>query len=161
MKKLPLILTIFFTLVIESNAQLPTEGTIYRVIDGDTYYLSNGMKLRLIGINTPEVQSSYRNAEFYGSQASMYARKWLLNRKVTIEYDRQYYDRYDRLLVYLYVGDTMVNQWLVQQGYANVMTIAPNTRYVNLFVASESYARKMLLGMWDPKKVLQWQERRK
>jgi len=70
---------------------------------------------------------------------------------VRLELDVQERDRYGRLLAYVYVGDMMVNAELARRGYAQVMTIPPNIRYQERFLALQREAREQKRGLWaDP-----------
>jgi micrococcal nuclease len=71
--------------------------------------------------------------------------------QVRIELDTQERDRDGRLLAYVYVADQMVNAELVRRGSAAVMTVQPNVRHRDLFVALEQEARDNRRGVWaDP-----------
>ena len=93
---------------------------VKRVVDGDTFILSNGEKIRLTGIDTPEShdnpkakRDSQRSGKDImtitqqGKEAAQFVRKLAEGKKVRIEYDVQKRDRYGRLLVYAYDIDTL------------------------------------------------------
>ena len=69
-----------------------------------------------------------------------------------IEYDRGRFDRYRRTLAYIYVAtdstELFVNDFLVRNGFARVLSISPNTRYWVLFERSVRYARANELEIW-------------
>jgi micrococcal nuclease len=67
---------------------------------------------------------------------------------VRLELDVQSWDRYQRLLAYVYVGDLMVNAELVRQGYAQVATYPPNVRYADRFRQLQQEARAAGAGCW-------------
>jgi len=90
------------------------------VIDGDTFILSNGEHVRLIGMNTPERgQRGYENA----TEALV---SLLDNRKIVLEKDVSERDKYSRLLRYVYADGEFVNEALVKRGYAKLMLIKPD-----------------------------------
>ncbi|MFQ5539639.1 MAG: thermonuclease family protein, partial [Candidatus Binatia bacterium] len=65
------------------------------------------------------------------------------------EFDVQQLDRYKRLLAYVYLEDgTFVNAWLVEHGYAQVMTISPNVKHQELFLKLQREAREGRRGLW-------------
>lgn len=108
-----LIVGIFLTgMFSASSAQLNTN-----VIDGDTITLSNGDKVRLLQIDTPELST----AECFGTEARS-ALVALLNSpgELTIKVDPKLdkVDRYGRLLRYVFVGKTNVNLKMVEIGAA-------------------------------------------
>ncbi len=112
--------------------------TVTRVIDGDTFLLSNNERVRLIGVDTPEKHQSKkleRDAERsqkdkktiqkLGEEASDFAKKIIEGKRVRLERD-QYSapkDKYSRLLRYVYLEDgTLINALLIKEGYANAYT---------------------------------------
>lgn len=121
---------------------------VAEVIDGDTIKLTNGEKVRYIGIDTPELHSSRDKIEYYAEEAYRANRKLVIGKKVTLEFDVQKRDRYGRLLAYVYVDGLMVNEWLVANGYARVATFPPNVKYAERFRRLEREARKQRLGLW-------------
>ena len=60
-----------------------------RVIDGDTIELSNGEKIRLIGVDTPETKHPRKPVEYYGKEASAFTKKMVEGKEVRLEYDVQ------------------------------------------------------------------------
>lgn len=125
---------------------------VVRVVDGDTIVINYGSKkekLRLIGINTPETKHPTKGVEPYGREASAYVKNLLGNRDVKVKFDVQKRDRYGRLLGYVYLKDgTFVNARLVEEGYAQVMTIPPNVKYADHFKLLQRKARFTKKGLW-------------
>src|SRR5262245_15738931 len=119
---------------------------IDRVVDGDTVRLAGLGRVRLIGVDTPEV---YFKTECYGRQASNFTKRLLPpGTPVTYRFDVQHRARYGRELAYLYKGSTFVNAELVKRGYAVPLTIPPNVRYAHRFVALSRAARDAGRGLW-------------
>lgn len=113
------------------------EFDVVRVVDGDTIvvdYYGAYEKVRLIGIDTPEsVHSDESKNTVAGVNASEYTKKLLADEQVTLEFDVEKRDQYDRLLAYVYVGNEMVNKKLLEDGIAVIATYPPNTRYLKDF----------------------------
>ncbi|MBE0673771.1 MAG: thermonuclease family protein [Bacteroidales bacterium] len=130
--------------------------TVTRVVDGDTFWIddgsSEGLKIRLIGVDAPEPRNSGKKLKgYFGSESSGYLAQLIEGRKVRLEYDVSRYDRYGRTLAYVYLDDgTFVNADLVRKGYATVMTMPPNVRYADEFVRLAEKARKQKKGLWKP-----------
>jgi len=131
-------------------------GTVVRLVDGDTIHVQvNGHveKVRYIGVNTPEIHHPRKGEEPGGREAREVNRRLVEGRSVRLEPDVQQRDRYGRLLAYVWVrredgGEVMVNAELVRLGYAQVMTIPPNVRYTNTFLAFQRQARDGHRGLW-------------
>lgn len=131
----------------------PKEATRYvrvvRAIDGDTLEVQGGEHVRLIGVNTPEIHHPTKGVEPYGAEAAEFTRKFVEGKYVRLEKDVEERDRYGRLLAYVYLVDgTFVNAELVEQGYAQVMTVPPNVRYQDLFLQLQREAREAGRGLW-------------
>lgn len=128
--------------------------TVTKVSDGDTFWVKypsgKEEKIRLIGINAPESRKTgNREAQYFGKEASEFAKRLLLNKQVTLEFDVQKTDRYKRTLAYAYLSSgTMVNALLVKEGYAQVATYPPNVKYQELFQKLEKEARAAKKGLW-------------
>jgi len=119
------------------------------VIDGDTIVLENGEKVRYIGIDTPEYDFNETGAsECFGRQARERNRELVQNKAVTLRRDVSDRDVYGRLLRYVYSGEVMVNKLLLEEGYADIMSIPPDTAHKNAFEEIREYARKVPLGLW-------------
>ncbi len=126
----------------------PSLYTVLRVIDGDTIEVESLGKIRYIGIDTPELATKDAPAEYYAQEAKRANQKLLEVHQVRIETDLQATDSYGRTLAYVYVGDLFVNAYLIEKGYARVMTIPPNVKYKNLFEALEQEASEEKQGIW-------------
>ncbi len=112
-------------------------ANVTRIIDGDTFEISTGEKIRLICINTPEKN------EIGFQEAKDFLSNLILNKTVVLEKDITNRDKYGRLLRYVYVNEThrlnisdkknlivineiFVNKELVQQGYAQIYRYEPD-----------------------------------
>ncbi len=89
-------------------------AVVERVIDGDTIVIDSGESVRLLGINAPE------RGEHYSDEAKKFLEGMVVNKTVRLEYSGTKYDKYGRLLAYLYIGKEDVNIELVRNGLANV-----------------------------------------
>ena len=130
---------------------------IHRVVDGDTFWLINAKgekeKIRFIGIDAPEAKNYGKKVkQYYGKESTNFLTNYLKGKKVRLEYDVQKKDQYGRTLAYVYLEDgTFLNDYLIRNGYAKVVTFPPNVKYHKRLLASERYARQHSLGMWKEK----------
>lgn len=87
---------------------------VTRVIDGDTFETETGEKVRLIGINAPEI------TDIFGQEAKQYLSELIENRIVDLQSDiiSNDRDRYQRLLRYVIIDGVDVNKKMVSDGYA-------------------------------------------
>jgi len=123
---------------------------IVKVIDGDTIELKNKMRIRLIGINTPE-----KDMYFY-EEAKEFMKILVQNKQVKLERDVTNKDIYGRYLRYVYLPDLFVNLEMIRCGFANVYTYPPDVKYTYKFLEAERAARENEAGLWQksPTEVL-------
>lgn len=129
-----------------------SDYTVTRTSDGDTIQVKMGDKtetVRFIGVDTPETHDPRKSVQCYGQQAAAKTKEWLLGKQVRLETDPNDSDRdkYKRLLRYVYVGDMLVNQELIKEGYAFTYVVFPFTK-IDDFRASEAEARAANRGLW-------------
>lgn len=138
-----------------------SQATVVRVIDGDTavFRLEDGAteKTRFIGIDTPE---STNSIEQYGREAAAYTKRALsAGQTVFLERDVEERDRYGRLLAYVWLEEPtsvdetairlhMLNARLALDGYAQQMTVQPNSKYAEYFREFVGEARAQETGLW-------------
>jgi micrococcal nuclease len=134
----------------ESHSAPPQAALVVRIVDGDTLVLAGGTRVRVLGIDAPEMEKDGRPADFLAHQAKATLGELTLNRKITLSYDRLRYDHYGRLLAYLFLPDhTLVNAELVRRGLARVYFIAPNLRYQKVLLAAQQEAIQAQRGVWQ------------
>jgi micrococcal nuclease len=122
-----------------------------RVIDGDTIVVETVGKVRLLGINAPEMKDRHRGVQLFGMESSQFTEQNLLGKQVRLEYDARKVDKYGRTLAYVYVDDIFFNAELVMQGYALVYAKHP-FKYLDEFRRLEEEARKNGRGLWSYKR---------
>ena len=119
-------------------------------MDGDTLVLAGGVKVRVLGIDAPEMERDGHPPEFLAHKAKAALAELTLNRTVGLEYDRLRYDHYGRLLAFLLLPDhTLVNAEMVRRGLARVYFIAPNLRYRETLLAAQQEAIEAQRGVWQ------------
>jgi micrococcal nuclease len=127
----------------------PQEARVVHVWDGDTVTLAGGQRVRLLGIDAPELEREGWPAEFLAHKSTAVLAQIILDKRVRLEYDQLRYDQYGRLLAYLFLQDgVMVNAELVRQGLAHVYIVAPNTGYQEELLAAQHEAMEARRGIW-------------
>jgi len=124
-----------------------TVAVIEFVVDGDTVFLDDGRKVRLLGIDTPEVGD---NLECYGDEATTLLRQLLPEgTPVWVLPDIDPLDQYGRSLLFIYTdAATNVNLELVRQGAAEVVQYDPNFLLQDALRAAERQAQSVGAGRW-------------
>ncbi len=134
----------------EKLSEKPPKGEflISRVIDGDTIVLNNGYKVRLIGIDAPEIEHENIPAEEFGYESKRFLKETAEGKRCMLEYEpSETYDKYGRLLAYVFVYNKLLNSEIIKQGYALVYTRFPFSKEAE-FINLEKEARRKGVGIW-------------
>lgn len=150
-KPIAIILIIFVgSLVLCPPLSAETWVRVRWVDDGDTVVLEDGRRVRYIGINTPEIEHGKQPAEPFGNRARSFNIQLVLQKPVRLSFDRERRDHYGRMLAYVYLRDgSLVNQRLVQQGYAHVLYRPPNVAQHELLLKAQRKAMDQSAGIWE------------
>jgi endonuclease YncB( thermonuclease family) len=143
---------------------------VVHVVDGDTLDIDalDGDKprtrIRLWGVDTPEVARAGKPDMHFGPEASRFAGETLEGRKVHVVLSPlNTRDRYNRLLAYIFLerGGVMFNELLIEQGYAYADPRFDH-HYRDQFRATEQRARRAGVGLWGnvtPDDMPPWKQR--
>ena len=125
----------------------PTEAVVADVIDGDTIELETGERVRYLLVDTPEITNGKN--ECFGQQARDFNAEYVLGQEVTLTYDVECADAYDRLLAYVEVPDGELNSLLIARGYGCVLDIPPNGEdRADEFKTLQEAAQEQKAGLW-------------
>ncbi len=140
-----------------------TRVRVTRIVDGDTIYVrfSSGLeeKVRLIGVDAPEINHPTKGKEPFGEESAEYAYDMLDNIVAWLEFDEGERDQYGRMLAYLWlekpeaaseteIRAKMFNARLLLDGFARQVIFQPNIKYVEYFSAFVNEARRDKRGLW-------------
>ena len=118
------------------------------VTDGDTIVVSSLGPVRLIGIDTPEMNYDLGVPQPLAVEAREFCKRLVLRKTVSLEFDEVKRDKYGRALAYVFAVDTFVNAELVKAGLARAYNIPPDDRYKDELKRLERDARAKRLGRW-------------
>lgn len=129
------------------------------VYDGDTLLVTdikgnNKRKIRIIGIDTPEVKHHQQKAQLYGAKARAELRVLLkeANYQIFLAFGKEKFDRYKRTLAHVYLADgTNISEWLLQRGFAKTLSIPPNVKHATCYKNVERKAQQQQLRLWKLK----------
>lgn len=127
---------------------------VVKVVDGDTLdVLMNGkpVRLRLIGLDTPETVDPRKPVQCFGKAASDRAKEMLSGKTVQLEYDasQNILDKYGRTLAYVFLpSGTNFNGFMIAEGYGHEYTYNLPYKYQSEFKAAEKNAREQKKGLW-------------
>jgi len=128
-----------------------TEGRVVRIIDGDTIEVDIGglrRKVRYIGIDCPETGHPPATAEPFSAQATARNAELVKGKIVRLEKDVSETDRYGRLLRYVWVGDTLVNEALVCAGLCRAVSYPPDVTRQSRLAQCQREAQQVGRGLW-------------
>lgn len=138
-----------------STSRSPNEGVVTRIVDGDTIrvdILDTNERVRLIGIDAPEVAKEGQAGECFGGEATGRLAELIpVQSTVRLVRDNEARDAYGRLLAYVYRpgDDLFVNLRLVTEGFALPLSIRPNTAHADEFAAARRQAEAEGRGLWS------------
>jgi micrococcal nuclease len=129
--------------------------TVIKVVDGDTIWVDNGgrMKIRMIGLDTPETVDPRKPVQCFGREASAQAKTILGGQSVYLETDssQDTIDKYGRTLAYVWIASgRLFNLDMIADGYAFEYTYDLPYRYQADFRAAQNDARAHDRGLWSP-----------
>ena len=122
---------------------------VKKIYDGDTIgVVLDGRfeKIRLIGIDAPELDQRP-----WGRKAKEYLESLLAvaNSRISLEYDIEQRDKYGRILAYIWIQDgRMLNEEMLEKGFAVLFTFPPNVKYVDRLRAAQKKVRENKIGIW-------------
>lgn len=122
-----------------------TDCVVTRIVDGDTIICAPNQRVRLIGMDTPEM----RHVPFGRQARDTLAMLVPAGARVQLEPDVERTDRYGRTLAYVWRDAMLINWWLVRSGWARTLTVPPNVRYVDPLREAQRAARAEGRGLWD------------
>jgi micrococcal nuclease len=146
------IVFLFFFISAISNAAELVE--VIKVFDGDTIRIKDGRRIRLLGINAPEIKheegkTKYQKAEPYGDHSKKYLKTRLFRKKVLLELDHEHLDHYNRTLSYVFLSDgTFINEKMLEQGLAYCLPKSPNKRHEKRLLKAQQKAMDSKRGLW-------------
>ena len=149
-----LIIIVSYFVIFNNNNNSKIEVRLISCIDGDTARFivnSKEEKVRFLGVDTPE---STNYIEDYGVEASNYTCSMLKNaNNIYIEYDlnSDKYDKYNRLLAWVFVDNNNLSELLLSKGYAEVKYIYDNYKYINNLCSIQKKAYNDKIGIWSSK----------
>lgn len=130
------------------------EVSLVSCVDGDTakFKTSEGVfTTRFLAIDTPETVHPTKEVEAFGKEASEFTCNMLTNaKKIVLEYDAdsEKYDKYGRLLAWVYADGVFLQQSLVEKGYAEVAYLYGDYKYTSLLKDIEALAKTNKMGKW-------------
>jgi len=122
---------------------------VIRVVDGDTIEIEGGEKVRYIGMDTPETVDPRKPVQCFGVEASAKNKELVDGKMARLEKDITDRDKYNRLLRYIWVGDTFINLELVKQGFAYSYSYPPDIKYQDQIVKAQQEATEAKRGLWN------------
>ena len=161
--KKALIFSAFFYVLVLETAQatscppqhIDETARVNYVYDGDTLQLEDGRKVRLMGIDTPEVYNRHKTLDedirLNGEKAKSALQQQLALSKqhIGLAFGPQQFDRYGRTLAHVFLPDGKnLQAWLIEQGYAIAFTTPPNDEMSSCYRQQEVLAIKHKRGIW-------------
>jgi micrococcal nuclease len=122
---------------------------VLSVIDGDTVILGGvDTHVRYLGIDAPEILTDESPGDPISIESKQFNERLVLGKKVKLEFDREKYDHYGRMLAYVHVDGIFVNEEMVRNGLARAFIVEPNDKYFQVIYKAEEQAKRERKGIW-------------
>ncbi|MEO6509072.1 MAG: thermonuclease family protein [Patescibacteria group bacterium] len=154
--------SVYVTPIPQVKGTYSQTAKVIEVIDGDTFKIESGEKVRMIGIDTPELHHPSKPVQCYAKEALIQTKAIIDGKTVRLVKDISEVDRYGRLLRYVYLPiesttptvtqqptELFVNEYLVREGYAHAVTFPPDISNETLFRQREREAATNKKGLWS------------
>ena len=161
----------------------PRQGSAACILDGDTFDLvgcertldeaGDDDRIRLLGVQAPEIASEADEAECFGNEATEYLRQLIDGRTLRLEFDQECYGYYNRTLAWVFISgeeddplreeleefdeiglnedgsfEVLVNELMVRAGYARIYEAEEEGRYFDRLQQAELQAAHSDQGLW-------------
>jgi micrococcal nuclease len=136
----------------EVESLAPGSQRVQRVVDGDTLLLADQSRIRLIGVNTPEMDATDAVTKASAEAAKHFTEQFVRDGDVELRFDRERLDKYGRFLAYVYVKDTMLNEQLIRQGFGRAMLSRKwnySDSFRRLFRQAQEESQSAKRGIWS------------
>ncbi|MFA5679111.1 MAG: thermonuclease family protein [Pseudomonas sp.] len=138
--------------VFSASCSMPGVGKLVvskQVIDGDTLDLVDGRRVRLVGINAPEIGRNGRPSEPYAQAARKALASLVKGGELRLLVGEEPRDRYGRTLGHLFDGSgANLEANLLREGLGFAVALPPNLRLLDCHLQQEQQARQQRLGVW-------------
>ncbi len=131
------------------------KAKVARVIDGDTFVLSDSQRVRMLGIDTPELERNSKPAEAFSDSAKTLTKQLIDGKIIKLTFDGRTFDIFDRVLAYVWLTNKagkdsiFVQAELLKKGYARISYYPKGKRYYEVFYNLRRTAMKNNLGIWS------------
>ena len=157
------ILAVFFSVALASDQPATHSdliATVTKVVDGDTIHVrikSTGIKekVRIIGLDTPELHHPRKPVQYFAKEAKVQAEKLLKDKTITLRLDqvnvaKGHRDRYGRLLAHVILPDgTYFAERMIRDGFAHAYVKYPfDQQLMERYRRAEREAREAKRGLW-------------
>ncbi len=128
---------------------------VSRVIDGDTFVLSDSQRVRMLGVDCPELERMGRPSEAFSTEAKQKIKSLIEHKTVKLTFDGRAFDVFGRLLAYVWLTDSkgkdsvFLQTELLKNGLARISYYTKEKRYYDLFYNLRNTARRNKLGIWS------------
>lgn len=129
--------------------------TVARVIDGDTFVLTDSQRVRILGIDTPELELNGKPAEPFSDSAYYLTKSLIEGKIIKLTFDGKAFDIFGRLLAYVWLADMngkdslFIQAELLKKGYARISYYNKDKRYYHIFYNLRRTAIRKKLGIWS------------
>lgn len=132
-----------------------TKTKVARVIDGDTFVTIDSTRIRLIGVDTPELSSADSLYQYFAIRAKLYLDSLINQKIIKLTFETNTRDYFGRTLAYVWLTNKegrdslFIQAELLKRGYARIRYYPKGKRYYHIFYNLRRTAMKNNLGIWS------------
>ncbi|MEZ6130087.1 MAG: thermonuclease family protein [Planctomycetaceae bacterium] len=123
---------------------------VQHVLDGDTLETATGERVRLLGVDAPEIAHHDQPGEPFGAESRAWLSRQIQSRTVTLTIGPEATDHYGRTLAWVTLPDgTLVNEQLLQTGHARLLDRFGLPAHMEpILRKAQATAQAQRAGMW-------------
>ena len=141
------------------NFAKPLLKRVHRVVNGDTFIISEDFKVKLLGVKTPRVAGGDGKNEYFSRKSLSFTNRQIMGKRVKLKFDKEKIDKNGRILAYVYLPDSkFLNAEILKQGYGK-LDCEFECIYLKQFTEYEKEAKDRDIGLWKKTKPPQPQKK--
>ena len=123
--------------------------SVHYINDGDTFTLEDNSRVRIIGMNTPELGYEDKPDQPLAVLARQRLSSYLQDGHAWLVYDKERHDKYGRILAHVFDAQhNNVGAELLREGLGFALSFPPNLLYRDCYRHAEEHARLAERGVW-------------
>jgi len=130
------------------NFNKPTVKRVHKVLNGDTFIISENYRIKLLGVQTPKVRTEDGKSEYFARKSLSFTNGLIHSKRIKLKFDKEKIDNNGYILAYVYLPDgTFLNAEILKKGYGKLIPRG-DFIYIKKFTEFQNFAKDRNLGIW-------------